>query len=555
MQKIFIGLSIMMMAMTGILDARTAQKKASLTPSLTTIIETKADAYDQFLQASYLHAKGDTGGALKSFDTIMKTHSSPHMLEPYLQALFDGERFDTLVNVYEDNKKHIEPTLSKNYMTKAFIAQAYLATKKENKAQQLFDELISERGNDVQMCYFIAVGYLKTKHYQAAIKLLQDCTGNKSLQSKHYLFHFLLSKAYLESNRPKEAMASIELSIAQFPKFDRGWLFKAILHEQQGKIDDAIKGYKKFLDLTGRDQSIEKQLVQLLFSQQRFGEAADYLKKLSDDAPEYCFDLAIVQAKSGKYEEALPTINKVLAHEPTSEKARLLKIEILMNSNKTDEALSTLQMWLTDTPNNFGLLHTFFLLRQGGVAATKLMTTLEAVHARHQNNLGITAALGDLALDAGQPTKALEFYAQATASTSHKKLKSKIYFQRCYIFFDQKNISALIAELDKAEQEGCTNHALLNLRAYHLAQEGKDLAKALATIEQALTFKPDVPAYLDTKAYVLNKMNKSTEALHFAQKALSLAPDDNIIKRNVEELKRAQQPKNKKKNKSVRSSR
>ncbi len=538
MQKKIIALSIMLFAMTALHGGKVGSKKTSTAPSLASMTETKADAYDHFLQATYLQAKGDTGGALRSFDLIMKTHPTQHMLEPYLQALFDGEHFSRLVDVYESSKKKIDPLLAKNYMTKAFIAQAYLSTKKEKKAQLLFDELLSERSNDVQLCYFIAVGYLKTKRYQAAIKLLQECTNNTALKSKQYLFHFLLSKAYLESNRPKEAMASIELSIAQFPKFDRGWLFKAILHEQQGKIDDAIKGYKKFLDLTGRDQSIEKQLVQLLFSQQRFGEAASYLKKLSDDAPEYCFDLAVIQAKGGNYEEALPTINKVLAHDPLLEKARLLKIEILLNSNKTSDAISTLQMWLTQTPTNLGLLHTFFLLRQGGVEATKLMTALEAVKANHPTNLGITAALGDLALDAGQHAKALEFYAQAAANTTHKKLKSKIYFQRCYILFEQNNVAALTAELDKTEQEGCTNHALLNLKAYHLAQTGQNLDTALAAIDKALTEKPGMPAYFDTKAFVLKQMNKPVEALHFAQKALSLAPNDNIIKRNVEELKR-----------------
>lgn len=507
-------------------------------------VETKAESYDQFLRATYLHAHGDNEGALKAFAEIMHMQpASQYAFEPYLQALFDGEQFTTLVAVYEKNRKKIDPLLAKNYMTRAFVAQAYLSTGKELKAKKMFDTLMKERSDDVQLCYFIAVGYLKAQRKETAVKFLQDCVGNPALKNKHYLFHFLLSKAYLESHRPNEAMASIELSIAQFPKFDRGWLFRAILHEQQGKTSDAINGYKKFLDLTGRDQSIEKQLVQLLFGQQRFSEAAGYLKKLSNDSPEYCFDLALVQAKSGAYDEALPTINKVLAYNPSHEKAKLLKIEILMNSDKAEDAIATLQTWLRAEPKNLGILHTFLLLRQGGVGAQQLIVALEDIQKEQPENVGVLAALGDLALGANQIQKALAFYEQATECTPHKELKTKIYFQRCHVMFEQKNYQALEITLAKAAEAGCMGHALLNLQAYHLAQANVHLDKALVAVDQALQLKPSLPAYLDTKAFVLHKMDKKVDALQVAQKALSLAPGDQIIQKHVKELEQyAAQP-------------
>jgi tetratricopeptide (TPR) repeat protein len=515
-----------------------APENIGLTHSPAPTIENKSDLYDQFMQASYLHAKGKNEGAIQSFNNVMKTRPSEHIFEPYLQALFDGERFSTLVKTYENNKKKIDSLFNKNHMIKAYLAQAYLAVNKESKALALFQELMRDHGNDVQMCYFTAVGYLKTKRLTAAVKLLQECITNIELKSKHYLFHFLLSKAHLEANRPAEAMISIEQSIAQFPKFDRGWLFKAILHEQQGKINEAINGYKKFLAITGRDQSIEKQLVQLLFNQQRYGEAVDYLKKLSVDSPEYCFDLALVQSKSGNYTEALPSINKVLELSPTLEKAKLLKLEILLNSDKTDEAITSLQEWLSGEPQNMGALHTFTLLAQGGVPVPKLITALEAVQIKHPTSIGIAAALGDLALEINQPEKALTHYAQAATHTNHKQLKSHIYFQRCYIMLNQKDYLALTAELTKAEQDGCTNDALLNLQACYFGQTNQQLDKALSIINKALKIKPGYPAYLDTKARILHAKGRPVEALQLAQKALSLAPDDQIIKQHAEELER-----------------
>ena len=509
----------------------------------TNAVDDKTTIYSQFLQGSYLQSKGNSVSAVNAFEHVMKIYPTEHIVEPYLQGLFETEQYAKLVETYEKNKKKIIARHSNNLMIKAYLGQAYLSIQQEAKGSALFQELMCSNGNDVQMCYFIAVGYLKANLVTKAIKVLQECIANPNLHDKRYLFHFLLSKAYLEANRPTEAMASIEESITQFPKFDRGWLFKAILFEQQGKINEAISGYKKFLSLSGPDQSIEKQLIQLLFSQERYDEAADYLKSLSADAPEYGFDLALVQSKSGNYDQALTSINKVLTQNPTLEKARLLKIEILLNSNKSDDAIQTLKTWLTEQPNNINILHTFQLLRQGGVSVAALIGGLESVHNANPTNITINAALGDFSLDANQPEKALYYYEKIIGQTTHKDLLSNVYFQRCYIMLTQKNYSALGSEIEKAEKEHCINDALLNLQACYYILINQQLDKALIAVDKALALQPDKPAYLDTKSRVLSAQDNYSQALLIAQKALSLAPDDEIIRQHVKELiQHAQQP-------------
>lgn len=523
--------------------------------SAPTIPENKSGMYDQFLRATYLHAKGDNPAALKAFEEVVSEKREQATLEPYINLLFDSEKFEQLVQVYEQNQGIVDEIMKKNFMVKASIAQGYLSTGKIKKATQLFNELLASNGNDVQLNYFIAVGYLKTGNHKFAIDLLLASVANHAFKNKHYLFHFLLSKAYLETNKITEAMKSIEESIALFPRFERGWLFKAILHEQQGKINDAIKGYKKFLDLAGRDQGVEKQLIQLLFGQERFGEAAEYLKKLSQDSPEYSFDLALMQSKNLDYEAALHAINRTLSFNPTDSKARLLKIEILLNSKKIEEAMSTIKVWFDEDPQNISTLHVFLLLHSGGVSAELLMHELESLKQKHPNNLGILATLGDLALEAKKFDKALEFYQEANTQTTYKKLKSAIYSQRCFVLFEQQNFTDLLAEIAKAEQDRCLNDRIFNLHAYFLGSQGKELDKALVLIDQALSLAPDTPAYLDTKALVLSKMQKFEEALQVAQKALSLAPQDPIIQKTVEGLQaHVHQPSNKKKTNNLRSS-
>ncbi len=473
--------------------------------------EKRAGAYSLYLEATYLQQKGKVKEAISRFSELEKIIACPAVYGPYLQALFEAEQYKKMIVLYAQHKKDIHSLFEKNHLLQASVAQAHLATNQKQKAQALFTSLLKDHGDDAQTCYFIVVGYFKTHHVEAATKLLQRCLTNQALQPKHYLFNFLLSKAYLEQNKPTEALVCVEKSIAQFPKFDRGWLFKAVLQEQQGRISEAITGYKKFLDLAGRDKSIEKQLIQLLFNQQRFAEAADYLKKLSADCPEYCFDLALIQAKNGEYATALSNINKVLEATPDLEKAKLLRIEVLLNGGNTEEALVSLKKWILAEPHNLGALHTLLLLRQGNVPAKKLIEVLQEAHTSHPKNLGVTAALADLTCETGNVGDATALYREAIANTSDKKMRGKIYFQICHLLLDQKNYSALESTFEEIQQAGCTYHALQNLQAYYYAQTHKKLAEARHLVDEALRARPESAAYLDTQDLIAKQMHRGSE--------------------------------------------
>lgn len=61
---------------------------------------------------------------------------------------------------------------------------------------------------------------------------------------------------------------------------------------------------------------------------------------------------------------------------------------------------------------------------------------------------------------------------------------------------------------------------LNNNYAYSLAEQGKDLEKAMEMIETALGKEPAIPSYLDTYAWIQYKMGKYDIALEFVNKAI-----------------------------------
>ena len=70
------------------------------------------------------------------------------------------------------------------------------------------------------------------------------------------------------------------------------------------------------------------------------------------------------------------------------------------------------------------------------------------------------------------------------------------------------------------------SHQCLNTLGYLWADNGLHLEKSLEMIQKALAAEPDAPAYLDSLAWVLYKMNRSEEALSHQLRVFGLVKED-----------------------------
>lgn len=78
---------------------------------------------------------------------------------------------------------------------------------------------------------------------------------------------------------------------------------------------------------------------------------------------------------------------------------------------------------------------------------------------------------------------------------------------------------------EKALELDPQNHLALNDYAYALAEDGRELEKALRLIRRAIAIKSNVGAYHDTHGWVLYKLGRYEEALRELRIAVQTAPD------------------------------
>lgn len=531
MMQFFCFLLLLGISTNGHTQIKKEKKPKNNSSSSITIINNEemshAEKYNRFATAGVLQVQRKFKEAEKALTPIIQHQSSPYVYESLIRLHFDQGNLLAIANLAQQKK--LEPLFKDNLEVLLMIAQAYQSTGQEKKSESLFEQLKNKYPNNDQVAYYFAIFLIQKNKLQDGLDHLSKVLENKTLKSRHFLFLFLQSKIFMMQNDPQKALASIEKSLELFPKFDRGLLMKSLLLEQMGRINQAIDGYEKFLGVVGREPNIEKQLIQLFFSQQQYAKAGTYLKKMKSNTPEYFFDLALISLKLNDYPDALSNINQCLEKKPDFEKAKLLKLEILLLLNDSKQILNFVQSWLIEDPNNNNLLQTITLLRSKRLKTDDVITLLQNVISQKKESLTLLTYLGNLYQETKNYEKSIKTFEQALAlAPSRSAIKSQLYFQIGLLHFTLKNFDKMVERLE--ESIACKQHpAAYNLLAYHYAQENKYLDKALALINIALQKNPSCYYFLDTKGCILLKLGKKQEAKKLFEKALQQAPHDKTL--------------------------
>lgn len=495
------------------------------------------DHYARYMRAIYLHKSGALRQSLLEYQKLLKNKAPVYLYDGYFSLLFDIGLFKRIVHIVDEQKNNLDALIKNNLELQLIIAQAFLHCDRDNEASTRFLALYHEFPDNEHVAYYSVVAYLKKNQLDQARKLIATCLNNASLKSKHFLFYFLQSKIFLQEQNIPAAGKAIDCSLELFPKFERAWLLKAMLMEQQGEISSAIHGYKNFLSLVGRDESIEKQLIQLLFTQEKYEEAAHYLKQLDGKSPEYFFDLALVHFKAGKLGKALADINKVLTLSPSFSKAMLLKTEILVAQKNSAALLVFIEHWLTESKEDYTALHTLLLLKNNKLSPKLIIKVLENIVDQNKCNQNHYAMLADLYSETKQHDKALKFYNTLLKKVDDPTLQAKILGHIAHEQYTLHHYKELQTTFEQAEKLGQQDPALNNLRAYYYAEQQQKFPEALALIDAALAIVPTCSHYLDTKGYILLKQGKKQEAEALFIKALEGDPHDATIKKHLEETR------------------
>ena len=119
---------------------------------------------------------------------------------------------------------------------------------------------------------------------------------------------------------------------------------------------------------------------------------------------------------------------------------------------------------------------------------------------------------------------------------------AQVFCSLGFIAFEHEKIDEATDWYEKALAIDGTNSTALNGLGYVLADEGRDLTRALTMLKKATDMEPDNAAYLDSLGWVYYKLGLDLEAKNFTRRAREKAPDNGTIGKHLAEIIKQQGP-------------
>lgn len=477
-----------------------------------------------YLWANYQQFKGDPN-THAWYEQLLATNAPVHVYKGYVNYLYDSGNFKQIVALL--------PKLETAFAQDADIQLIFARALEKVGAQAQADEKVIKLNNQFkthqEIAFQAANVYVRRKEPENALRAIDDLLNNSPRRPNNFLFHFLKAQIYVQLNNPTEALKSVRASLDMYPHFDKGWLLLAILEEQQGKLEGAIKGYTQFLELSGgNNQEVEQHLLQLVFKQK-----IAHQQTKAATIGQTCFQKALALFDRKDYQQALTQINQCLEHKPTDPESRLLKIQILDALHNQGAAANELRAWILQDPDNNEWYKTLFLLCRTGLNYQKAIAVLQDVVKEKPDKLMPLLYLADLSVRAHALDSALAYHKKALEMAQDPHLKTKLLFNMALVYYDQKKFKEMEKVLEQGRELNTNFTPLLNLLAYHYATHGKALEKARQLLDTVVRAEGNNPHYLDTQALVLYKLKQYDKAITVLQSAAEKAQNDATILRHL----------------------
>lgn len=472
----------------------------------------------RYMMANYYQLGNDLKSAGYWYGQITPDNDSLYVYSGYIPYLAASESFADIVKLIPQ----LDETFKNNQEMQLLFATALEQTGKRNEAHSRLVILNEQNKGNQELAFKVVQMYLERAEPENALKVIKNLLNNSIRRPNNFIFLFMEAQIYLQLNKKPEALAAVKQCIEAYPKFDKSWLLFAVLHEQEGKIEEAIKGYTNFLEVSAQPNGeIERHLLMLAFRQKM------QTKKNGGDSKQ-CLTQAAQFFENKDFGKALMSVDQCLAQTPADNEARLMKLQILAHQKQFDTAAELLAQWMSNDKDIEIWLKATHLLTYLGLPYETALNVIEKIE-KQKGSLSLTLYKADLALRSSHPQNALPALQKVYAASTDAALKTKIALQIGIIYFDQQKWELAQKTLEDAIALKHAYAPLNNLLAYIYATKGNNVSKAHEHITVALQKDPQNPHFLDTKALILYKENKFDQAIPILQKVAQAHPTDYTV--------------------------
>ncbi|KUG27856.1 tpr repeat [hydrocarbon metagenome] len=475
-----------------------------------------ADYY--FLVFQDLLRTGDKDQAAAVLATLAKLSPSPQILLDLANLQWGINQRDAAIAVLEDAARRFPEEKQIAF----YLASAYQMQRRREEAVAVIGGYLSKHPDDLAGHQEMASLLIDSGQFQEALVSLEKIEAQDPSPAVHYY----KAKAYAGLGDRAAAIAALRQVLAADRSMVTAWAELGFLQEQEKDYRGAVESYTAILELGEEGAEVWSRLIRLNLKLKNPAKAAalmdkapkdsafvlevlsafiaegyaaeagkflDRLEKRGSPPPDIHFYRAVVayegEKKPGK---AIGHLKRVPESHPHYDKSLSFRIQLLLEEDKAAEALELARQAVTryQDKREFRLL---------------LAATLE----RSGNASEAAAILTEASEKWADDTEIL--YRLGVSLERQKRTPESVQIMERIIALDGEHADAL------------------NFVGYTLAEENRDLPRALQLIEKAVGIEPDNPYFLDSLAWVHYRMGNMEKAWEVIRQAVAQPVGDPVI--------------------------
>ena len=481
-----------------------------------------------YFLAQYNTVGGALGTAANYYERLMNKSQVPNAAyKGYVQFLILNRQYQKILDLLPklDNSFPDDPTVQ------LAIIESLDNTHNHAQAVERLMKLAHSNQTSQEVVIKAAQAYMARHEPENALQLLDTFLENATQKPNIFMFYFFKAQILIQLNKKPEALAAVKQCLKSHSHFDKGWLLCAVLEEQLGNLQGAIKGYSTFLDLVGQDKGVQQHLLQLMFQQKMLAEKTT---TLNISLP--CFEKALLLFEQQKPKAALEQVEECLKKNPKDKDARLLKIQLLSLLNQQGTALTCLTDWINEDPTHDLWYKTLLLMTNHGIMLSDAIHALQRIEKKHAKELLPVQYIADLYLRNEQQEQAQQYLKKVITLSKDPVLNAKAYYQIAVMHYEQKQFNAMATMATKGLEQKADFAPLCNMLAYYYAGKGHDIPQAQKLIAMALKSDPDNPHYKDTESHICYKNHEYAKAAQIMESILKVAQNDAHIAKHAKKV-------------------
>ncbi|NCB23391.1 MAG: tetratricopeptide repeat protein [Deltaproteobacteria bacterium] len=361
----------------------------------------------------------------------------------------------------------------------------------------------------------LALLLVKSKQYPEAEKLLNSVTGKQRTPLVDY-YH---ARALIGMDKPNEAVAHLQRAIKDMPDFVEAMAELAFIYEQKPDLKAARGMYEKLLKLNFSSQDVLLRLINISLRMGQPEKALKYMQQGPDSTP-FRLTVASMFMESRHFLQAETLLKQIVAQGDAPMDVYLLLAELAYDQRRDlDLAFS----WLDKIPATSksairGEMLRVQLLTEAGRDAEALATVRRAAQANPDSSELVEIEVRLLARQK-QMNQALE-----TAQKAAKRWpnNAEVFFLLGSLQDETGDKKAAFKTMEQLLALHPDNYQALNYVGYTLAEENRDLDRAMTLLVRANEIAPNMSYIVDSLAWAYYKAGKIDDALKEIRRAVTL---------------------------------